>query len=351
MSFVDQYHLVRVQKRRRKAWYRRDPGTPEGREAYKIARKNEGQFVRAFLEALKTMWTPKAERDVKRAIRERSAVKVLEAVPVAQEAESEVWEKFRERIMRAYAQVMQEAGDDATERMNAKFKTRMRFGLETAEDRGGEETIEKAVSEGLRAADEEMMVPINPYSKKWMEERATHLIEEGLTWSQREVVTDVLSDGFSRGLRAEEIFGEIKANVGLTPRWSKAVQNRKEMLRAAGVDEDEVRRQGDAYREELLGKRAQMIARTETITAQAQGRNDAWKIAQDSGKLPEVRRRWLTAGPTGNPDNPCEICLELDGKTAKLGEPYESAYIGAVDMPGESAHPHCGCTETLERVE
>jgi hypothetical protein len=332
VPLIQQYRGARIMKRRRKEWYREDPGTPEGRDAYRIASKHEDAFARAFLKAQRDMFTPEVERDVKRAIRTGSTINVLDALPVAQDADDPVWEKFREQILRAYSVVIEEAGEDATERMNKKFKTKMKFTLETSEDRGGEEEIVKARADVSRAA-AGMINPVNPYSVKWMQERATHLITQGITKSQRDVVTNVLMDGFERGLRAEELYGEIKANVGLTPRWNKAVMNRRGALEAAGFDAEETARRTEVYRERLLGKRAQMIARTETITAQARGRHDAWKIAQDSGQLPQVQRRWIAA-----PDG-CEICVELDGKTAKLGEPYDSIFIGAVDMPGEEAHP------------
>jgi len=341
MPLIQQYRGARIMKRRRKSWYREDPGTPEGRDAYRIAAKHEEAFARAFLKAQRDMFTPEVERDVKRAIRTGSTTEVLDVLPLAQDADDPVWEKFREQILRAYSVVIDEAGDDATRRMNKKFKTKMRFTLETAEDRG--EEVAKAREDVSRAA-AGMVVPVNPYSVKWMQERATHLITDGITKSQRQVVSDLLLDGFERGLRAEEIYGEIKANVGLTKRWNNAVLNRRTKLAEMGFDEGEVARRTDKYREQLLGKRAQMISRTETITAQAQGRNDAWKMAQDSGQLPAVQRRWIAA-PGG-----CEICLELDGKTAKLGEPYESASEGAVDMPGEDSHPGCRCTESLEKV-
>jgi len=349
VAFIEQYKYVRIFKRRRQKWYKPDPGTPEGRDAYKIAAKHEGAFARAFLAALREMFdTAKVERDLKRAVRTGSPVQVLEAVPTAQDEESPIWESFREKILRAYSTVMTEAGRDAAERMNKKFKTKVWFSVDP--EPVPEKTEVVKAREDVAAAARGMMVPVNPYSVKWMEERSTHLIRE-ISKSQREVVTDILADSFERGLRAEEVFDEIKENVGLTKRWNKAVVNRKEALRTAGFSETEVQEKGARYRDELLGKRAQMIARTETITAQAQGRNDAWRVAQESGALPEVQRRWLSAGPSGNPEAPCEICLELDGKTAKLNEPYESMYIGAVEMPGEEAHPGCRCTETLERVE
>lgn len=338
MGYLDQTRVARIQKRRRKSWYRKDPGTPEGREAYRIAERYEGKFASAFRAALRGMWTPEVEREVRRAIRTRSVANVIDAVPMAQDADSKAWDGFKAGIQRAYGEVLTAAGRDSAERMNAKFKTKVWFSVDPAPLPTGAEEVKKG-REDVAAAARGMMVPINPYGIKWMKERATHLIDQRLTKSQREVVTAILESSFERGLRAEEIFDEIKANIGLTRRWNQAVANRREKLTAAGYNRDEVESRTEKYREELLGKRAQMIARTETLTAQAEGRNEVWRVADEAGLLPEVQRRWLSAGPTGNPDAPCEICLELDGKTARLGEPYESMFLGAVDMPGEDAHP------------
>jgi hypothetical protein len=234
-------------------------------------------------------------------------------------------EKFSEMLMEDYSAVIQAAGDESTKDLNEQFKVDMKF------------TIEKA----------ERIVPVNPYSIEWMQERATGLITQGITKPQREVVRDVLESSFEQGLRAEETYNTIRANIGLTARDNKAVQRRLMLHLDSGIPENKAEILTEKYKDKLLKVRAQRIARTETIAAQSEGRKASWRIAQESGVLPKVQRIWLTPPPSPNPNSPCPICLDLDGKTAPVNGAYESI---EGEIVGPPAHPDCRCTETIERV-
>jgi SPP1 gp7 family putative phage head morphogenesis protein len=88
----------------------------------------------------------------------------------------------------------------------------------------------------------------------------------------------------------------------------------------------------DLY-EEFDRARAEMIARSESIRASNRGSQETYRA---SGVVD--RTMWV-ATPT---DRTCEICNELDGKVAELGEPFpfEDSYG---DASGPPAHPNCRC--------
>ena len=193
-----------------------------------------------------------------------------------------------------------------------------------------------------------MTVGVNPYSVEWVKRRGLELVTQSITAQQKVVVTNIIQDAMELGARPTDALASIKANIGLTARDATAAAKRQALHINAGISPERAETLTGKYREKLLTARAERIARTETIAAQAQGRSASWKVAQDTGALPNVQRRWMAPPPSPNPNAPCEICLELDGSTALLNEPYDSIYVGYVEGP--PAHPSCRCTESLERI-
>lgn len=84
--------------------------------------------------------------------------------------------------------------------------------------------------------------------------------------------------------------------------------------------------------------RAEMIARTEVMSASNEGQRQGWDQAVDNGLLPDDAKRVWIASEVGA----CDDCDELDGETADLDGDY----------PGDGAdgpplHPNCRCTEGI----
>lgn len=324
MGLNTQYSNYRFFKRSRRLkgrpqWQDQVPEEKPARDTYRIAAKYQSRFSRAFLAAVREFLPDRMPFGFKSAYNQRSTVDV-EAAIFSDEFGAE---KFVDKIDDAYFDVVMDSGKTATREMNKKFGTNMTFTI----------NVEKA-----EAAFVAPMVPVNEYSVKWMRERSLELVKD-LGKQQRKVIQGALTEGFEQGLRAEEAYDIIKDNIGLTGRESGAVLNRQKLLEAQGFDEDKVVKLTDKYREQLLRKRAERIARTETIAADAAGRRQAWQVAQDTGSLPQVHRVWIAAPPSPNPFRPCEICIELDGNPAEVGGMYESALVGPVSGPGPDAHP------------
>jgi hypothetical protein len=90
------------------------------------------------------------------------------------------------------------------------------------------------------------------------------------------------------------------------------------------------------YRDKLIRRRAQMIARTETIDALNAGSEVSWVQAQRQGLLGKnASKEWVTT-----PVGACSICRDLNGQIVLLGKTFQSS-IGALERP--SAHPNCHC--------
>ena len=320
MPLVEQYRGRRIWKAKRPEWQDVKPITPEGKDTYKIAAKYESRFAGAWLDSVKRILPGDAPKEFKEAIEQQSSVKAFEALAPYRD---KALEQFRQDIEEQYAAVMQESGDDATEDLNREFKTKLRF------------SIAKAM-EDVREAAKDFIVPVNPYSIEWMKNRSLELVKD-FEKKQTDTIQQILTRNFEEGMRAELVYDDIKANIGLLPREEKAVRNRMKLMIDDGYSPPEIKAHAAWYREQLLKKRAERIARTETISAQAQGRLDSWRVANESGRLPPVMREWSAPPPGPSPQRPCKICIDLHGRRAELNGSYESNYLGAVEKP--TAHP------------
>lgn len=111
--------------------------------------------------------------------------------------------------------------------------------------------------------------------------------------------------------------------------------------------------------DEFIGKRAEMIARTESARMNMGGRDLAW---QESGVV--AAKKWDATGDA------CPFCQEMNGKVASLGENFieqgqglsvvvgEGDKLRKVDLPTDfdgilspPIHPNCRCSLTPVLVE
>jgi len=318
-------------KARKPKWQDQTPKQKPARDTYKIAFRYQGVFSRIFLAAVRGFLGERMPRGFRKAYDSKSITAVSNVIF----GEDFGDEQFVEKIKTAYSAVIDDTGKTTMRDLNKKFGTKITFEIHKAEEKDEDYLPEFTVP----------MVPINSYSIKWMNERSLSLIED-LTVQQRKVIQEALSEGYELGLRAEEAYKLIQKNIGLTGREARAVINREKLLIEQGFKDEEVGRLTDKYRTQLLKKRAERIARTETVAANAAGRRQAWQLAVDSGSLPEVERVWISAPESDNPNRPCEICLPLNGETAPVNGMYDSA-VGPVSGPGPEVHPSCFIGDTL----
>jgi hypothetical protein len=82
--------------------------------------------------------------------------------------------------------------------------------------------------------------------------------------------------------------------------------------------------------------RAEMIARTEVMTAANEGQREGWSQAVDAGLLPkDTEIEWIATSDC------CDDCADLDGATRPIDGEYEDSDAG----DGPPLHPNCRCTE------
>ena len=319
------------------------PSGREGLDAYKIAERNEKKFSRAYLDALGTLVDERRRADFARAWKSGSVNAVMNALPFFAddpEPRTEAWTDFASCLKSAYASVARDTSEAVAKQIGKDFARDVVF-----------EYVEK--QSNLHPSGRLMVqsIPVNPSSLAWIDTRALELIDQGLSTQQRKVVRQIIESGFEQGLHSSAAFDTIKENIGLTDREYNALVNRENKMAEAGFQPEDIRDEVSRYREELLTGRAKRIARTETIFAESQGRRESWLAADESGALPKVEREWISKAPSGSPENPCEICLSLDGLRVPLrGGMYESPELDA-PVSGPPAHPNCTCTETIVPVE
>lgn len=209
------------------------------------------------------------------------------------------------------------------------------------------EPIEDAVRAGGRLAMAELTVPAvaldmqRPRVKAWLEANAARLVKD-VNGTSRKAIKAIVRDGFAAGRHPNAMARDIRAVVGLTEPQSIAVARRRAALVEAGVAEAKAERQMARYAERLLKRRAEVIARTESMTAVNQGRASMWRQLQDDGGIEaNAKKEWLTA----DDERVCPICGPLDDhKPIPLDGTYSTA-VGALSHP--PAHPGCRCTEVL----
>lgn len=84
--------------------------------------------------------------------------------------------------------------------------------------------------------------------------------------------------------------------------------------------------------------RADMIARTEVMTAANEGQREGWDQAVEAGLLPDDSKvEWIATSGC------CDDCDELDGETRDIDGEYDDADAG----DGPPLHPNCRCTEGI----
>ena len=96
------------------------------------------------------------------------------------------------------------------------------------------------------------------------------------------------------------------------------------------------------YSQRFLKKRTELIARTETMKSLNRRQEFIWQQAVAHGELnPEVTwREWI-----GTPDkHSCDHCLSMDGKRARINEPFQTP-LGPIQEP--PLHDGCRCCTGL----
>lgn len=254
------------------------------------------------------------------------------------------------------------AAIDALDRLPAKVRTRV---IQPATS-GDIPTKRPAASVGV------VFDGYNPKAVAYVRDQSSKLIQ-GVSEAVRASVKQVVERGIKEGTGPAAMARDIKTFIGLTPRMQQAVTNYRTMLEAQDPEvlnralrdarfdptvlrslkpgapkltAAQVDTQVERFRERSIAHRAEMIARTEAITALNTGQKAAWaQVVSDGGVADgDVRRFWHVA----RDERTCEICKPIPGMNPEgVGlDDYFKTPDGPVDGP--TMHPHCRCTVFVE---
>lgn len=184
---------------------------------------------------------------------------------------------------------------------------------------------------------------VNERSVVWAEEHAAQLVREISTETQQ-AVRQIIVRGFVEGETAVEMRQAIYGRVGLTRRQQMAVANyRVRMEVEEGLTGARLDRTVSRYVERTIRRRAENIARTETIRAAHAGTQEIWREAVGLGYIEaDARRQWIVTPD----DRLCNICEPMHGQVVGLEEDFASPKDGATTLY-PPLHPSCRCSVAL----
>lgn len=190
----------------------------------------------------------------------------------------------------------------------------------------------------------------SPHVREAIAQRAGARITEVAAETQR-AVRDVVQRSYDAGVHPRQAAREIQRLVGLTRRQADSVGKLRAALEhpkegAPKLTQKQVDRRVDQYAARLVKERAETIARTESITAMAEGAQAGWEDLVAQGMLDPAawEQEWLAVM---QPERTCKRCLAMDGKKAPIGGMFEEEGHGPVKGPG--LHPRCRCSVVLVR--
>lgn len=197
---------------------------------------------------------------------------------------------------------------------------------------------------------------VNPEAVRFARERAGALVTNVTSENRpaiatiRELVTTSQSGGMTVRELEHELRPLIRSTLGLTEGQTQAVHNYFDRLTQQGrgpndrletIGPQEVLRMTGRYAEGLVKYRAEMIARTETLTAANSGQTAMWDEAARQGYLVKSQtwKEWLVTPD----DRLCPYCESLDGQRVLLDDQFQDdeGQFEPVDNP--PLHPACRC--------
>ena len=182
----------------------------------------------------------------------------------------------------------------------------------------------------------------------WVDTEGSKLIVN-VSSETRRSINNIVSETIFTGKDPRRIFRDIESQIGLHPRWARAVSRYSDRMFAIHPPEV-AEKLVQAYRKKLLKARAKMIARTEIIRARNVGQMQAWNLTAQQGLLDKrfTKRKWISAI---NSPRTCEICKALDRSSQKNPVSFGQSYMITdpvnltIQMP--PAHPNCRCSQGL----
>ena len=236
------------------------------------------------------------------------------------------------------------------------------LGTSTLTGRAATDILEEAT--GLESA----FNAKDPAAVLFAQEQSSTLIVQ-IADDAKTAVRSVIKAGQEIGLTPLQQSRMIRDVVGLPPNWVdaplalrqnlldgnvSAATNRRlsavdkarirKRIREGTVDEAFIAEMEGNYSRSLLNRRAQNIARTETMRAANYGQHNAWQQAQREGTIPASARRIVIVTPDDRlRETHAQIAI-TNSKGVKIGEPFSTSWGMMMDPPWETL---CRCGTAL----
>ncbi len=183
----------------------------------------------------------------------------------------------------------------------------------------------------------------NPRAIEWARQKSAGLVRE-ISDGAKQTIRRVVAEGIDQGVPVRTTARRLRSSIGLTERQWTSVSNFRERAIDAGMSLPGAEKAADRFAQKVHRRRAELIARTETIDASFQGRQELWDQAADRGLIEQdkVQRKWIVT-----PDDRLDsvICEPMAGQIVGMKENFVTG-IGA-SIPGPTAHPGCRCDVIL----
>ena len=204
---------------------------------------------------------------------------------------------------------------------------------------------------------------VNERAVRFATEEAAQLVTS-VTSETEKAIRDIVVRGQREGLNVRLQAQEIRRIVGLTDRDARAVDRFYSGLLESGTNQSRAGELADRMSARLLRRRAENIARTETIRAANMGNQLSWQAAMDNGLLPRsTQKAWIATGDSRT----CAICAVLDGQVISVSTSFDvqeraasftqegGSFRVASKVPLKNptitqtppSHPSCRCTTGL----
>ena len=204
---------------------------------------------------------------------------------------------------------------------------------------------------------------------------------QGFTAEQQAITRNILVDGLQRGANPREMARDLRDSIGLTATQEQHVRNYRRALeqgewtRAMGyelrdgrsdrtmrrLDRDggsltpaQVDKLVDKYRQNYIGYRAEVIARTEALRAAHQGTEELHRQAIERGDVEagQLVREWHTASDGRVRDSH----RSMNGQMRRMDEPFVTGAGVKIRFPGDPQAPvsetaQCRCSVSTSFLE
>ena len=183
-----------------------------------------------------------------------------------------------------------------------------------------------------------------------------------ITEEHKKVIRDIIIRSNRQTISDRELIDTIKRSTGLRADQLLASLNFQQRMLEKGKSPSEVERMTVAFEKRMLGKRADMIARTESMNAANEGQQIGWDKASRAGAFDRstAQLQWITA----QDDIVCPTCNAMNGKkrpyngswTVEIRQPIvrdgkvkgskSTGRVVEVKIPNR-VHPNCRCVARL----